>query len=228
MMHERIRIMIVDDHPIVRRGLHSLLDVTPGMEVVAEATDGIEAVQKVQIYNPDVVLMDLVMPRMDGIKAIEEILQNKPETRILVLTSFEEDERLLAALRTGALGYILKDSNPDLLLQAIQDVYKGDSYLNPSVLRKLIRGINKDKNIEPVRETTNLTERELEVLILVSQGLSNQEAAKRLGVVEGTVRSHISNILSKLHLSNRTQAVVYALREGLAPLDSKEDPLNKS
>ena len=227
-MHERIRIMIVDDHPIVRRGLHSLLDVTLGMEVVAEATDGIEAVQKVQTYNPDVILMDLVMPRMDGIKAIEEILKIKPGTRILVLTSFEEDERLLAALRTGALGYILKDSNPDSLLQAIQDVYKGDSYLNPSVLRKLIRGINKDNHIEPVRETTNLTEREIEVLRLVSQGLSNREAAKRLGIVEGTVRSHISNILSKLHLSNRTQAVVYALREGLAPLESKEDPLNKS
>ena len=212
-----IRILIADDHPIVRRGLTSLINIKSGLELVGEAADGFEAVEKALSLQPDVILLDLMMPRKDGLEAIKEIKQAHPDARILVVTSFAEDERVFPAIKAGALGYLLKDSPPEMLIQAIYDVYRGESSLHPTIARKLIREINQPPDLPPTEEP--LSKRELEVLRLVARGLSNQEIAADLVVSEGTVRVHVSNILTKLHLANRTQAALYALQEGLASLD---------
>lgn len=212
-----IRILIADDHPIVRRGLSSLIEVKPGMELVGEAADGVEAVEMARSLKPDVILLDMVMPRKSGLEAINDIKQENPDARILVITSFAEDDKVFPAIKAGALGYLLKDSGPEALLQAIRDVYRGESSLHPAVARKLIRELNQPSDLPPTEEP--LTERELEVLRLVARGLSNQEIGEKLVISEGTVRIHVSNILSKLHLANRTQAALYALQEGLAKLD---------
>ncbi len=212
-----IRVLIADDHPVVRRGLSSLISITPGMELVGEAADGVEAIEKTQALQPDVILLDMVMPRKDGLAAISEIKQHNPNARILVITSFAEDDKVFPAIQTGALGYLLKDSPPETLLQAIRDVYQGESSLHPTIARKLIRELNQPPDLPPTEEP--LTEREVEVLRLVARGLSNQEIGKHLIISTGTVRIHVSNILSKLHLANRTQATLYALQEGLADLD---------
>ncbi len=216
-MTESIRILIADDHAVVREGLRALITTEPGMEVVGEARDGIEAVLKARSLQPDVVLLDLVMPRQDGIEAIGHIKRENPEARILVLTSFSEDDKVFAAIKAGALGYLLKDSSPQELLQAIHDVDRGESSLHPAIARKLIQELSRPSDLPPAEEP--LTEREVEVLGLVAQGLSNQEIAEQLVISEPTVRTHVSNILGKLHLANRTQAALYALREGLARLD---------
>lgn len=218
-MTETIRILIADDHAIVREGLRALIDTKPDMELVGEAADGVEAVLKARSLQPDVILLDLVMPRKDGIEAIGEIKRENPEARILVLTSFAEDEKVFPAIQAGALGYLLKDSSPQELLKAIREVYRGESSLHPAIARKLIRELNRPSDLPAIEEP--LTEREVEVLILVARGLSNQEIAERLVVSERTVRTHVSNILGKLHLANRTQAALYAVREGLAGLDTK-------
>ena len=218
-MTETIRILIADDHAIVREGLRALIDTKPDMELVGEAADGVEAVLKARSLQPDVILLDLVMPRKDGIEAIGEIKRENPEARILVLTSFAEDEKVFPAIQAGALGYLLKDSSPQELLKAIREVYRGESSLHPAIARKLIRELNRPSDLPATEEP--LTEREVEVLILVARGLSNQEIAERLVVSERTVRTHVSNILGKLHLANRTQAALYAVREGLAGLDTK-------
>ena len=212
-----IRILIADDHAIVREGLRSLLSTEPGMELVGEATDGADAVDKARRLQPDVLLLDLVMPRKDGIAAIQEIKRERPDARILVLTSFAEDEKLFPAVKAGALGYLLKDSSPQDLLDAIRDVARGESSLHPTIARKVLRELSRPPEGPPTDEP--LTEREVDVLGLVARGLSNQEIAERLGVGERTVRSHVSNILGKLHLADRTQAALYALREGLARPD---------
>jgi NarL family two-component system response regulator LiaR len=213
-----IRILIADDHPIVRRGLTSLINIKPDLELVGEAADGLEAVDKARLLQPDVIILDLMMPRKSGLEAIKEIKQDNPEARILVVTSFAEDENVFPAIKAGALGYLLKDSPPELLLQAIHDVYRGESSLHPTIARKLIRELNQPPAGLPPTEAP-LTRRELEVLRLVAQGLSNQDIAQKLVVSEGTVRIHVSNILTKLHLANRTQAALYALQEGLTGLD---------
>jgi NarL family two-component system response regulator LiaR len=213
-----IRILVVDDHAVVRQGLCFLIGLKPGMEVVGEAADGIEAVHKAHSLQPDVILLDLVMPRKGGIEVIGEIKQRDPEARILVLTSFAEDDKVFPAIKAGALGYLLKDSAPEALLQAIREVYRGESSLHPTIARKLIRELNQPSDLPPTEEP--LTEREVEVLKLVAQGLSNRDIAEALIISEGTVRLHVSSILGKLHLANRTQAALYALREGLASLDS--------
>jgi NarL family two-component system response regulator LiaR len=212
-----IRVLIADDHPVVRRGLASLINIKAGMELVGEAADGVEAVEKAGSLQPDVILLDLIMPRKDGLEAIKEIKQANPEARILVVTSFAEDDKVFPAIKAGALGYLLKDSPPEMLLQAISDVYRGESSLHPTIARKLIRELNQPSDLPPTDEP--LTKRELEVLRLVARGLSNQEIAAELVVSEGTVRIHVSNILTKLHLANRTQAALYALQEGLTSLD---------
>jgi NarL family two-component system response regulator LiaR len=213
-----IRILIADDHPVVRRGLRTLITSEPGMEVVDEAVDGLEAVSKIRSLQPDVILLDLVMPRMGGLEAIGEIKKEHPEARILILTSFSEDDKIFPAIKAGALGYLLKDSSPDDLLEAIRDVYQGESSLHPAVARKLINELNQPPDLPP---TTNpLTEREVDILKLVAQGLTNQEIADKLVLSEWTVRTHVRNILDKLHLANRTQAALYALREGLADLNN--------
>lgn len=217
-MTESIRILIADDHAIVREGLRALIDAKPDMEIVGEAADGIEAVLKARSLQPDVILLDLVMPRQDGIEAIREIKQENPNARVLVLTSFAEDEKVFPAIKAGALGYLLKDSSPQELLHAIRDVYQGRSSLHPTIALKLIRELSRPSDLPPTEEP--LTEREVEVLRLVAQGLTNQEIAEKLVISERTVGTHVSNILEKLHLANRTQAALYALREGLASLES--------
>jgi NarL family two-component system response regulator LiaR len=189
------------------------------MEVVGEAADGTEAVLKARLLQPDVILLDLVMPRKGGLEAIAEIKRDNPEARILVLTSFAEDDRVFPAIKTGALGYLLKDSSPQELLRAIRQVYRGESSLHPAIARKLIRELSQPSELPPAEEP--LTAREVEVLRLVAQGLSNQEIGEKQVISERTVRNHVSNILGKLHLANRTQAALYALREGLASLDAK-------
>lgn len=215
-MDKSIRVLIADDHAIVRRGLRTLIASQPDMEIVGEAINGLEAVMKARTVQPDVILMDMVMPRQDGATAIREIKKENPQARILVLTSFAEDDKIFPAIKSGALGYLLKDTETDQLLQAIRDVNDGKSSLDPTVALRVIRELNHASDLPPTAEP--LTERELDVLQLVAQGLTNQEIADRLALGDRTVGNHISSILSKLHLANRTQAALYALREGIAPL----------
>jgi NarL family two-component system response regulator LiaR len=216
-MVETIRILIADDHPLVRQGLRTLIATEPGIELVGEAEDGEDAVIKARSLHPDVILMDIVMPRKNGLEAIDEIKRENPDARILVLTSFGEDDKVFPAIKAGALGYLLKDSSHQELLKAIRQVYRGESSLHPTIARKLIREIGQPSD-RPHAEDP-LTEREVEVLKSVARGLSNKEVAKELFISERTVATHLRSILGKLHLANRTQATLYALREGLASLD---------
>lgn len=217
-MSETIRILIADDHAIVREGLRALFATEPGMELVAEACDGVEAVDKARALKPDVILLDMMMPRKDGLGAIHDIIEENPDARILVLTSFAEDDKVFPAIKVGALGYLLKDSSPQELLQAVRSVYQGEASLHPAIARKLMRELNQPPSLPPT--TDPLTEREVEVLRHVAQGLSNDEIAEKLVVSERTVRTHVSHILDKLHLANRTQMALYAVREGIAKLDN--------
>jgi NarL family two-component system response regulator LiaR len=216
-MTQVIRILVVDDHAVVREGLRAFIGGKPDMELAGEAANGEEAVLLARSLQPDVILMDLVMPGKTGIQAIQEIRQENSEARILVLTSFGEDDQVFSAIKAGALGYLLKDSSPQELLEAIRCVYRGQSSLHPAVARKLILGYGQDQPAEA--EMDVLTVREVEVLKLVAQGLSNQKIAQKLHVGEGTVRFHVGNVLGKLGLENRTQAALYALRAGLASLE---------
>ena len=217
-MSESIRILIVDDHAIVREGQRALIDTEPGMELVGEAADGVQAVEMARSLQPDVILLDLLMPRKGGIEAAREIKEENPTARILVLTSFADDQKVYAAIKAGALGYLLKDASPQELLAAIREVYRGEPSMSPLIAQKLMRELVRSSSQPPTEQA--LTEREVEILTLVAQGLPNQEIAETLVISERTVRTHVSNILSKLHLANRTQAALYALREGLARLDA--------
>jgi len=213
----KIRVLIADDHAVVREGLRSLIGYQPDMEVVGEAEDGVQAVLRARALRPDVILLDLVMPRLGGLEAIQEIKGKDPQARILVLTSFAEDDSVFPAIKAGALGYLLKDSSPQQLLQAIREVHRGESSLHPTIARMLVRELSQPSGLPPAEEP--LTEREMEVLRLVARGLPNEEIATQLTISERTVRNYVSSILDKLHLANRVQAALYALREGLAPLD---------
>jgi NarL family two-component system response regulator LiaR len=219
-MSDLIEVFLADDHAVVRKGLEALIATQPDMTVVGTAVDGAEAVHKVATLQPDVILLDLQMPRKTGLEAIQEIKTADPQARILILTSFSEDDTVFAAIKAGALGYLLKDSSPQELMQAIRHVHEGRSSLHPDIALKVIRELNKPPIHLPLTEEP-LTEREVEVLKLVAQGLSNQAIADKLIVSERTVRTHLSNILSKLHLANRTQVALYALRQGLASLDDE-------
>jgi two-component system, NarL family, response regulator LiaR len=219
-MSNPIRILITDDHVVVRRGTQALLATEPEIEVVGEAKNGEEAVAKALQLQPDVILMDLEMPIMDGIEAIRRITASRPEARVLVLTSFATDDKVFPAIKAGALGYLLKDSSPDELIRAIRQVHRGESSLHPTIARKLLQEMSRPSQKPPTEDP--LTDREVEVLKLVAQGRSNQEIADELVISEATVRTHVSNILGKLHLASRTQAALYALKEGLASLDDSD------
>ena len=218
-MPDTIRILICDDHAVVRRGLRSLVGVNPEMELVGEAVDGEEAVSMAQKLKPDVIIMDLIMPRKNGIDATSEIKKKNPDAKILVLTSFSDDNNVFPAIKAGASGYLLKDSSPEELLQAINDVHQGKSSLHPVIAQKVIQELHQPSDLPPTEYP--LTAREVDVIKYVAQGLSNQDISRKLKIKEGTVRIHVGNILNKLQLANRTQAALYALREGLAELDAK-------
>lgn len=215
-MSEQIRVIIVDDHPIVRKGLRTLISSEPDMSIIGEASNGAEAIDLALTTPSDVILMDLVMSPISGVEAISRIKASHPAARILVLTSFADDDKVFPAIKAGASGYILKDIPPEELLTAIRDVAAGESFLHPTIAARLMREIN--QTTSPPDDSEPLTERELEVLRLIARGLTNQEIALELNVSERTITTHISNILDKLHLANRTQATLYALRKGIASL----------
>jgi NarL family two-component system response regulator LiaR len=219
-MGQLIRVYVADDHAVVREGLVALIDTEEDMSVIGTGKNGEEAVQQVLHYQPDVTLLDLHMPRKGGLEAIAEIKEAQPDARILVLTSFGDDENVFTAIKSGALGYLLKDTPPHELISAIRNVYEGKSALHPDIALKVIRELNQSDD-KPLTEDP-LTEREVDVLKQVARGLSNDEIAEILVVSERTVRTHVSNILGKLYLANRTQAALYALREGIASLDNTE------
>lgn len=216
-----IRVLIADDHTIVRRGIRALLSTKPDLAVVGEARNGREAIALAETLRPDVILMDLVMPDVDGVEATRQIAARQLGARILVLTSFSTDDKVFPAIKAGALGYLLKDSETDELVEAIRRVSQGQVWLHPSIARKVLQELS-DAPRQPLT-TEPLTEREVQVLRLVAQGLSNREIADKLTVGEATIHTHVSSILSKLHLASRTQAALYALREGLASLENGPD-----
>jgi NarL family two-component system response regulator LiaR len=221
-----VRVLIADDHVIVRKGIRALLATEPDIEVVGEARDGEEVIAQAQETQPDVILMDLIMPGMDGLEATRYLSNHLPHSRILVLTSFAGDDKVFPAIRAGALGYLLKDSGPQDLVEAIQQVHRGESSLHPSVARRVLRELAERRRptgpCEQSLDTDPLTERQVEVLQLVAQGHSNREISSLLMISEATVRTHVSNILCKLNLCSRTQAALYALREGLISLNETE------
>jgi NarL family two-component system response regulator LiaR len=212
-----IRVLVTDDHAIVRKGICALLATEQGIEVVGEAKDGQEAISQAERLSPDVILMDLVMPGLDGLDATERILAAQPTVRILVLTSFAGDDKIFPAIKAGALGYLLKDSGPDELVQAIQQVHRGESSLDPIIARRVLQEFSQP--LKRLSGAAGLTGREMEVLRLLAKGCTNREISEELDITEATVRTHVSSILSKLKLSSRTQAALYALREGLVSLN---------
>ena len=216
-MKDMIRVLIADDHAIIRRGIRSMMDTVPDIDVVGEAADGSEAITQSESLAPDVIIMDLVMPGIDGVEAIREIRARNKGARILVLTSFAGDDKVLPAIRAGALGYHLKGSDPDDLPQAIRDVHRNQVTLHPTVAQQVLQEITRPSQEQMAPDP--LTPREIEVLRMVAQGRENVEIARQLVISKATVRTHISNILSKLQLNSRTQATLYALREGLTTLE---------
>jgi len=218
MNAKAIRLLIVDDHAIVRRGMKALLAQIDDMCVIGEAADGGEAIAQAAALAPDVILMDLMMPQVDGIEAIRQISAKHPTIAILALTSFSGDDKVFPAIKAGALGYMLKNADLEELLAAIRQVAQGEPSLHPTIARKVLRELRQPQ-VEQTPAPESLTARELTVLLLIAKGMSNQEIADHLIVAEPTVRTHVSRILDKLHLANRVQATLYAMREGLTLLD---------
>jgi len=217
MSETKIRILIVDDHAVVRKGIRALLATEDDLEVIGEAVDGEQAVDLYGELNPDLLLLDLIMPKVNGIEVIKKIKGNHPKAKILVLTSFAADDQVFPAIKAGALGYLLKDTEPDDLINAIRQVYQGESSLSPTVARKVLEEVfhPAEKPLSP----DPLTKREVEVLQVLAKGKSNRDIADELCISETTVRTHVSNILGKLHLASRTEAALYALKEGMAKLE---------
>lgn len=207
-----INVLLVDDHEMVRLGVSSYLSMQDDIDVIAEAKNGREGVEKALSYKPDIILMDLVMPEMDGIEATKEILRQWPEAKIIILTSFIDDEKVFPAINEGAKSYILKTSSASQIAKAIRDTYQGDGVFEPQVTDKLVNRIQMKQQHFP---HDDLTQRELEVLLLIAQGKSNQEIADELFITLKTVKTHVSNILSKLEVEDRTQATIYAFKNQL-------------
>ena len=218
MPDDFIRVLIADDHLVVRQGLRGFLETYPDIQVVADAKNGVQAVALAHEHVPDVILMDLQMPEMGGVEAIEQIMVFSPATHIIVLTSYTEDEYLFSAMRAGARGYLLKEVEPEELVNAIRAAVRGQVTLHPSVAARLVQGVDQPDD----DSLADLTEREFDVLRLVARGKSNKEIADELVIAVGTVKSHVSNILSKLHLAHRTQAALYALKRRLVPIDDPQ------
>jgi two-component system, NarL family, response regulator LiaR len=210
-MPEPIRVLIVDDHAVVREGLRSFLELQEGMSIVGEAADGAEAVEAAAQLRPDVVLMDLVMPKVAGVEAMRQLRERVPAARVIVLTSFLDDERLLPAIRAGAAGYLLKNAQPQELARAIRTAYDGEALIDPAVAARLLDALASGAHDDRYEE---LTPREREVLELVGRGFSNKRIALELGAAEKTVKNHVSHVLAKLGVADRTQAALYASRVG--------------
>jgi NarL family two-component system response regulator LiaR len=208
---ESIRVLIVDDHAVVREGLRTFLELQEGLEVVGEAADGREAVELAERLRPDVVLMDLVMPRLDGVEAMTELRERLPASRVIVLTSFLDDERLLPAIRAGAAGYLLKNVQPQELARAVRAAHAGEALIDPAVAARLVDALAESRD---GGDADRLTPREQQVLDLIGRGFSNKRIALELGVAEKTVKTHVSHVLAKLGVADRTQAALYAARLG--------------
>lgn len=215
---EQTRVLIVDDHAVVRKGIQMFLSTEPSIQAVGEAEDGQDAIRQAKELRPDVVLMDLVMPKGDGIEAIAELKRCFPEIKIIVLTTFADEERVRAAMEAGADGYLLKDADGEVLLQSIHAVRQGDAPIHPRITRHLLKSVTKPQKPDKTRQ---LTEREMEVLQLVVKGGSNKAIARTLNLSEGTVKIHVSNILAKLNVSSRTEAAIRAVQMGLISLDKE-------
>jgi NarL family two-component system response regulator LiaR len=212
-MSEVVTVLLVDDHALVRGGVRAYLDTQPDIEVVGEAGSGAEAVRQAETLVPDVVLMDLVMPGMDGIEATQRVRQVSPRSQVVVLTSFHEDSHIFPALKAGALSYLLKDAGPEEVAAAVRAAARGEVTIHPSIAARLVRQVRGVED-QPANPYTELTEREEQVLRLIAEGRSNAEIAAELVISEKTVKGHVGNVLSKLHLADRTQAAVFAWREG--------------
>src|SRR5512142_3199558 len=217
-MADIIRVILVDDHNLVRMGLKAYFATLPDILVVGEAGTGEEAVRLAAELAPDVILMDLIMPGMDGVEATRQVKQVSPRTQVIVVTSYHEDEHIFPAIRAGALSYVLKDIDPDDLADAIRRANAGEAVINPRVATRLVQELygRREEKVNPFSE---LTDRELEVLRQIAAGKSNQEIAAALVISEKTVKTHITNLLTKLHLSDRTQAAVFAWHEGIVRRD---------
>jgi NarL family two-component system response regulator LiaR len=215
---EPIRLVLVDDHRVVRRGLRSYLEAFADLSVVGEASSGEQILERVERWLPDVVIMDLLMPGgLDGIQTTRRIRAISPHTQVVVLTAHTDEARVVAALRAGAIGYVRKDANPDLLLATVRAAARGQSLLDPAIAGSVLQDLVRNTKVRH-----DLTEREMEVLRLLAHGLTNREIATELVVSEETVKTHVGNILAKLHLAHRTQAVIHALQQGLISLDEIE------
>jgi two-component system, NarL family, response regulator LiaR len=210
----KISVLIVDDHPIVRQGLRTLLELQDDIIVVGEAINGKVAVELTAQLKPDVVLMDLIMPGLDGISATREISAMKQATHVIALTSFVEDDKVIPAIQAGAVSFLLKDVSPNDLLDAVRAAYHGEARLHPAVMRKLMNQVAAQSTTSQ-QVASNLTEREMDVLSLVAEGLSNREIASKLVISEKTVKTHISSLLSKLDQEDRTRLAIYAIKKGL-------------
>lgn len=221
----KIRVLIVDDHAVVRQGLRMFIEMQNDMEILGEASNGNEAVEMSARLEPDVILLDLLMPEMDGVEATSRILESNPQARVLILTSFGEDEKVFPAIRAGAQGYLLKDVQPSDLVKAIRETHQGKAQLHPDIARRLMMAVSDDtinkklNRASPPQELDSLTEREREVLDLIARGLSNREIAKQMVISEKTVKTHVSNLLDKLNLDDRTRAAIWALKHGLGAKD---------
>ena len=213
-MTEPVTVLLVDDHTIVRQGVRAYLDTQPDLQVVGEAGSGGEAIHMAAEQAPDVVLMDLLMPGMDGVEATRRLKHASPRSQVIVLTSYHQDEHIFPAIRAGALSYLLKDVGPADLAEAVRKAARGEAVLHPQVAARVVQEIQGAPR-DAVNPFTDLSARELEVLKLIADGASNEQIAEQLVISEKTVKSHVSNILSKLHVADRTQAAVYAWREGV-------------
>jgi two-component system, NarL family, response regulator LiaR len=213
-MSEPITVLIVDDHLLVRQGVRAFLETQPDIRVLGDAGSGNEAIQLATELVPDVVLMDLVMPGMDGVEATRLLRRASPRSQVLVLTSYHQDEHIFPAIRAGALSYLLKDVSPVELAEAVRKAARGEAVLHPRIAARVVQELHGART-EAFNPFSDLSERELEVLRLIADGMGNGEIAQRLVISEKTVKSHVSNILSKLHVADRTQAAVYAWREGV-------------